>query len=33
MFELGSDVGDNEVDGELLAETDEMPYRCAARYD
>jgi len=23
--------GDNEADGEMVAETDELPYRCAPR--
>ena len=31
VFELGPDGGDNETDGELLAESDEMPYECGAR--
>ena len=32
IFDLGSEGGDNEVDGEMLAETDEVPYECGARY-
>ena len=32
LFELGPDGGDNEVDGEVLAETEEMPYECGARW-
>ena len=32
MFELGPDGGDNETDGELLMESDEMPYECGARW-
>ncbi len=31
VFELGPEGGDNETDGEVLAETDEMPYECGAR--
>ena len=31
IFELGPDGGDNEPDGELLVETEEMPYECGAR--
>lgn len=31
VFDLGMDGGDNETDGELVAETEEMPYRCGAR--
>jgi len=31
LFEIGPDAGDNETEGELLAETEEMPYRCGAR--
>lgn len=31
VFELGVDGGDNETDGELLAETEEIPYECGAR--
>ncbi|XP_076446720.1 E3 ubiquitin-protein ligase MYCBP2-like isoform X7 [Babylonia areolata] len=31
VFELGVDGGDNETDGEMLAETDEVPYECGAR--
>ncbi|KAK7473506.1 hypothetical protein BaRGS_00035259, partial [Batillaria attramentaria] len=30
-FELGVDGGDNEADGELLSETDEIPFECGAR--
>ena len=32
VFELGPDGGDNETDGELLMESDEMPYECGARW-
>ncbi|XP_041356631.1 E3 ubiquitin-protein ligase MYCBP2-like isoform X3 [Gigantopelta aegis] len=31
IFELGMDGGENETDGELLAETDEIPFECGAR--
>ncbi|KAL5012682.1 hypothetical protein ScPMuIL_011233 [Solemya velum] len=31
VFELGVDGGDNETDGELLAETDDIAFECAAR--
>ncbi|XP_069950165.1 E3 ubiquitin-protein ligase MYCBP2 isoform X3 [Cherax quadricarinatus] len=31
LFELGAEGGDQETDGELLAETEEMPYECGAR--
>ncbi|XP_068123974.1 E3 ubiquitin-protein ligase MYCBP2 isoform X9 [Hyperolius riggenbachi] len=31
LFELGSDGGDHETDGDLLAETDVLAYDCAAR--
>lgn len=31
LFELGVDGGENEGDGELLAETDEIPFECGAR--
>lgn len=33
IFELGVDGGDNETDGELLAETDDIAFECAARLD
>jgi len=32
LFELGPDGGENEGDGELLAETEEVAFECAARY-
>lgn len=32
LFELGPDGGDNEGDGELLAETEEVAFECAARW-
>ena len=32
LFELGPEAGDNEIDGELIAETEELPYRCSPRY-
>ena len=32
LFELGSDGGDNETDGEMIAETDLITYECGARY-
>ncbi|KAK6172343.1 hypothetical protein SNE40_016020 [Patella caerulea] len=31
LFELGVDGGENEIDGEQLAETEEMPYECGPR--
>lgn len=31
LFDLGMDGGGYEKDGNLLAETDEIPYECAAR--
>lgn len=31
MFDLGSSGGEQEGDGELLAETDEVVYECGAR--
>ncbi|XP_043461333.1 E3 ubiquitin-protein ligase MYCBP2 isoform X1 [Leptopilina heterotoma] len=31
LFDIGLDGGDQEVDGELLAETEEMPYECGPR--
>ncbi|XP_064119634.1 E3 ubiquitin-protein ligase MYCBP2-like isoform X5 [Macrobrachium nipponense] len=31
LFELGVEGGDQETDGDLLAETEEMPYECGAR--
>ena len=31
LFELGTDGGDNEGDGELLAETEEVAFECGAR--
>lgn len=32
LFELGPDGGENEGDGEVLAESDEVVFECAARY-
>ncbi|VDH90727.1 E3 ubiquitin-protein ligase MYCBP2, partial [Mytilus galloprovincialis] len=31
LFELGPDGGDNETDGEMLGESDEVVYECGAR--
>ena len=31
LFELGLDGGDNETDGDILAESEEIPFDCAAR--
>ncbi|GAB6023050.1 hypothetical protein CHUAL_007142 [Chamberlinius hualienensis] len=31
VFDIGMDGGEQEVDGELLAETEEIPYECGAR--
>ncbi|XP_048243746.1 E3 ubiquitin-protein ligase MYCBP2-like isoform X7 [Haliotis rufescens] len=31
IFELGVDGGENETDGEMVAETEEVPFECAAR--
>lgn len=31
LFDIGPDGGEQEGDGEILAETDEVPYECAAR--
>ena len=31
LYDLGPDGGDVESDGELLTETDEVPYECSAR--
>ena len=31
VFELGPDGSDNEPDGDLMAETEEIPYECGAR--
>ncbi|CAL4105683.1 unnamed protein product, partial [Meganyctiphanes norvegica] len=31
LFELGAEGGDQEIDGELLGETEEIPYECGAR--
>lgn len=32
VFDIGVDGGDQETDGELLAETEEIPYECGARH-
>ena len=32
LFDLGPDGGDNEGDGELIGETDEVAFECGARY-
>ncbi|KAB7503617.1 E3 ubiquitin-protein ligase MYCBP2 [Armadillidium nasatum] len=31
LFDLGVEGGDQEADGEILAETEEVPYECGAR--
>jgi len=31
LYELGAECGENEGDGDVLAETEEQPYRCAPR--
>lgn len=31
MYDIGLDGGDQESDGELMAETDELTYECAPR--
>ncbi|CAH1777009.1 unnamed protein product [Owenia fusiformis] len=31
LYELGPEGGEHETDGELLAETEEVPYECGAR--
>lgn len=31
VFELGPDGGENESDGECLAETDDQPYECGSK--
>lgn len=31
IFDLGTDGGENESYGDLLAETDEIPFECGAR--
>lgn len=31
LFDIGVDGGDQENDGELLAETEEIPYECGPR--
>uniref|UniRef100_T1JCF5 RCR-type E3 ubiquitin transferase n=1 Tax=Strigamia maritima TaxID=126957 RepID=T1JCF5_STRMM len=31
LFDIGLDGGDQETDGELITETEEMPYECGAR--
>ena len=33
LFDIGIEGGDQEGDGELLAESDEIAYECGARYD
>ncbi|XP_050038840.1 E3 ubiquitin-protein ligase MYCBP2 [Dermacentor andersoni] len=32
VFDIGTDGGDQETDGEMLTETEEMPYECSARH-
>jgi hypothetical protein len=32
LFDLGPDGGENESFGDLLAETEEIPFECGARY-
>ncbi|XP_042905925.1 E3 ubiquitin-protein ligase MYCBP2 isoform X1 [Parasteatoda tepidariorum] len=32
VFDIGPEGGEQEVDGELLIETDEIPYECGARH-
>lgn len=32
MFDLGFDGGDNEGDGELIGEIDEVVFECGVRY-
>ncbi|XP_064481849.1 E3 ubiquitin-protein ligase MYCBP2-like [Ornithodoros turicata] len=32
LFDIGVEGGEQETDGELLAETEEMPYECGARH-
>ncbi|CAN8032629.1 unnamed protein product, partial [Ixodes persulcatus] len=32
VFDIGTEGGDQETDGELLAETEEIPYECGARH-
>lgn len=31
MFDIGVDGGEQETDGEMLAETEEVPYECGPR--
>lgn len=31
MFDIGPEGGDQEIDGDVLIETDEIPYECGAR--
>lgn len=31
LFDIGTDGGDQENDGELLAESEEVPYECGSR--
>lgn len=32
LFDVGLDGGDQETDGELLAETEEIPFECGVRH-
>ena len=31
LFDIGTEGGEHESDGEMLAETDEIPYECGPR--
>lgn len=31
LFDIGMDGGEQETDGEMLAETEEVPYECGPR--
>jgi len=31
LYDIGMDGGEQEIDGDLLAETEELPYECAPR--
>lgn len=31
VFDIGPEGGDQEIDGDVLIETDEIPYECGAR--
>lgn len=32
VFDIGPEGGDQEIDGDVLIETDEIPYECGARF-